>query len=188
MPKLAGVALNIVETEEVLTHAEATSVLQGVARAARSGYGIARALADIARSIRLCPWIEGELRMEIVGENDEATLHIYSEQGAVRERVLAPVTFVVPLEEIEAAVQATLLGFAPFHVVRHKGKVVFSSSNAATLPPPQVEVAPESLDVNVNVNMNPHEKPTIRRPMFVMPAEASRSGTHLRQDPRREED
>jgi hypothetical protein len=158
-------------TERAPTHDEMTSLLRSIADAARPGEGCTKSLAGVVRVLRRCPWLDGELRMELAASGAMTTVHLFSEQGGVRERALPAVTMDVPLDEIEEALHHAPDLFAPLRMHHHKQRLVFTlGGNAATVPPPAIEVGAESME---------HERPTVKRPAFVMP-EAFRSGQHRR--------
>ncbi len=139
-----------------------------------------KALAAVLQVLRRCSWLDGDLRMELAHAPPGVTVHLYTEQGGIRERALAPVTLAVTLDELDVALQAAPELLAPLRMRHHKGRLVFTQTGiAATTPPPLIEVALESL-VN-KVDCNPHEKATRKQPAYVLP-DPLRSGTHLRKD------
>jgi hypothetical protein len=84
--------------------------------------------------------------MELVSDPDGVKVDLYTEQGSVRERALAPVVLGIPLDELDVALQAVPNLFAPLRMRHHKGKLVFTQRDiAATLPPPEIEVSSDSL-------------------------------------------
>lgn len=116
--------------------------------------------------------------MELAGHPDGVKVDLYTEQGSVRERAIAPVVIGIPLDELDVALQAVPGLFAPLRMRHHKGKLVFTKRGvAATLPPPEIEVSSDSLVSKVD--NNPHEKTTVKQPAYVLPV-ALRSGTHVR--------
>ncbi len=162
------------------TQDEMAATLARVAEGAHSAAGIATALADFLRLLRPCSWLDGDLRMELADHRGGVAVHLFTDRGGVRERALAPVTLAISLDELDVALQGTLGLFAPLRMRHHKGKIVFTQTGIVeTLLPPQIEVSSESLVSTVD--SNPHEKPTVKRPAYVLP-EALRSGVHLRKD------
>ena len=80
--------------------------------------------------------------MELAGHPDGVKVDLYTEQGSVRERAIAPVVIGIPLDELDVALQAVPGLFAPLRMRHHKGKLVFTKRGvAATLPPPEIEVS-----------------------------------------------
>jgi len=170
-----------VSAEASPTREEMTAIFERFAGAVPSTAAlVVAALADASQTLRSCAWLEGELRIELAGEADGVTVHLYTEQGGLRERVLAPVTVTITLDELDVALQAAQGLFAPLRMRHHKGKIVFTQTGVAvTLPPPEIEVASESLASGLDEN--PHLKATVKQPVYVLPT-PQRSGTHLKSD------
>lgn len=165
-------------SEESPTQDEMGAMLARVATSARSAEGIAKALSGVVGMLLRCSWLEGALRMELVGDPQSVTVHFYTEQGSVRERALTAATFAISLDELDVALQGASALFAPLRLRHHKGKLVFTQAGLAdTLPPPDIEVSSESLVSDVDTN--PHVKATVKQPPFVMPPRTP-SGTHRR--------
>jgi hypothetical protein len=151
---------------------EMRRVFERVAANARAGGGAAKAIAAAVAMLRRAPWLEGELRIEVAGDERSATVDLFTELGGVRERLFAAVTLAVPMADFAAGVRGSAELFSPLALREHAGKLVLTpASTAATVPPPLIEVADDCLD------WDPHKMPTVKRPAFVMP-EAFRSGGH----------
>lgn len=155
------------------TRDEMASLLQNVAATARPRRSSLRALVQVIAVLQRCPWVEGELRMELVPAAAGQTLvQVHTENGGVRERLLPSVTFPLPFEEIEWAVAETPDLFAPLRLLREVGQLVFSASGTASAPLQPVEIAGES---------TPHVTPTVKRSAYVPPA-AFRTETPCEED------
>jgi hypothetical protein len=160
--------------ERAPTQDEMASFLRSVAAAACPGEGCAKSLAGVVRVLRRCPWLDGELRMELAANGSLTTVHVFSEQGGVRERILPAVDMDLPLDEIEETLHHAPDLFAPLRMHHHKQRLVFAiGGDVTTVRPPAFEVGAESMS---------HERPTVKRPAFVLP-EAFRSGQHRKHDP-----
>lgn len=178
MPEFATVAectesdvASGVPSERVPTRDEMSLLLQNVAATARPRRSSLRALGQVIGVLRRCPWVDGDLRMELAPDGAKTAVHLYTEHGGVRERVLSSVAFPLGFEEVDWGLAETPELFAPLVLERRDGKLVFTPPGAAsTALPPQLEVAAES---------TPHERPTVKRPAYVLP-EAYRSGKHRR--------
>jgi len=141
-------------------------LLERVAAGARPGPGGARALAEAIAVLRHCTWVEGDLRLEIEGEADGATstLHVFSEQGGVRERLFPGAELATPFVDLAAAIEGYRELFQPLAVGERAGKIVLAESGSTmTVPPPLVEIADDSLD------WDPHRRPTVKRKAFILP-------------------
>jgi hypothetical protein len=155
---------------------EMRRVFERVAANARPGGGAAKALAAAIAMLHRCPWLEGELRMELDGDDRAATLDVFTEHGGVRERLFPALTLGVPMADLASSVLRAPDLFAPLQIREHAGKLVLTpSSTAATVPPPLIELADDCLD------WDPHKMPTVKRPVYVMP-EAYRSGSHKKRE------
>jgi hypothetical protein len=125
---------------------EMSALLRAVAAAARPGARCMKTLAQVVRVLRRCPWVKGELLMELVPGGNEATfVDLYTEHEGVRERLLPAVRLPLPFDDVERALADTAESFAPLELVRRGGKLVFTAwSVAATVKPPRTELVAES--------------------------------------------
>jgi hypothetical protein len=140
---------------------ELEELLRRVAAASRPGQAYSRQLASVVRLLRRSAWLEGELRMELAADGATTVVHLFAEQGGVRERALQAATLDVPLDEIEEALHHAPDLFAPLVMRHHKQRLVFTANGTAhTVHPPVVEIGHESL---------PHERPTMKRAAYVPP-------------------
>jgi len=96
-----------VPSERAPTREEMTALLQSVAAAARPGHGSEKVLTQVIEVLRRCPWIAGELRMDLIGDATQTTVHLYTERDGVREPALPPVDFAVPRDELESDTPTT---------------------------------------------------------------------------------
>jgi hypothetical protein len=165
--------------EQSVSRDELAEALEQVAANRASAGELVTALAGLVCTLRGCVWLEGELRLELAAELGGVSVNLYTEHGGVRERVLAPVTLVIPLDELDVALQGAPALFAPLRMRHHKGKLIFVKKGVTvTVPPPHIVVASDSL---VAIDDNPHEKPTVKKPAFVLPDHLE-SGARLRSD------
>jgi hypothetical protein len=68
---------------------------------ARPNEGVAKVLLVFARmATQACDWLDGDLRVELVGDGDVTIIEILSELGAgIREREFPPIVLQVPLSK-----------------------------------------------------------------------------------------
>lgn len=160
------------ESERAPTRDEMTALLWSAVAEVRPRASSLKVLANLVRVLQRCPWVDGDLRMELEADADQTIVHLYTEHGGVRERVLPSAGLPLPFGEIDWSMAETPDFFAPLRLLRRDGKLLFTTTGAApTGLPPHVEIAAES---------TPHETPTVKRPVYVMP-EAFRSGKQRRQ-------
>lgn len=170
-----------VKAARARTRDEIAAALAGLAGAGRSAGELALELAEIASALRVCPWLEGDLRIELATDGDGVALDCYSEQGAVRERALAAVSLCIALDELDVALQASQDRFSPLRMRHHKGKLIFAHGVVvATVPPPEIVVSSESLAPAISEN--PHEKTTLKQPAYALP-DPLQSATRRRRTP-----
>jgi hypothetical protein len=99
-----------------------------------------------------CDWLEGDLRVELVGDGDVSVIEVMSDLGAgMRERVLPSFAMNVPLREFIRAVERVPHMIAPL-TTREKTarRVVFTASEAtrkSSMAPPLVEIGEDSIFV-----------------------------------------
>lgn len=137
---------------------ELEELLVSVAGTSRPGEGFTRALSHVVRMLRRCPWLEGELRMELTADGASTVIHLYSDHRGVRERVLRAVTIDVPLDEIEEVVHHAPDFFAPLLMRRHASRLVFTADGIGA------EIATQEAF--------PPERPTRKRASFLIPEAA----------------
>jgi len=89
------------------------------------------------------PWLEGDVTVEITGNETRTLLDVFKEEGwGIKERLFAQARFRVPFDEFERAVEISAKRFAPLKVAMKPNKIILSSAPdpAASLKPPPVEV------------------------------------------------
>ncbi len=109
------------------TRDEMTELLAWVASATHPVAGRLKALANVVRVLRRCPWIDGALRMELQLADDSTTVHFFSGPGSARERALPEVVLDVALDDLRTVMQRTPELFAPLvlSVVEDDDRLVF---------------------------------------------------------------
>ena len=148
------------QVERAPTRDEMASLLQSVAATARPRRSSLRALVQVLEVLQRCPWVEGELRMELAAAAAGKTLvQVVTEHGGVRERVLPTVTFPLPFEEVDWALAETPDLFAPLRLRREHGKLVFAPSGTTSAALRPLEVTGESA---------PDDAPTVKRTAYVL--------------------
>jgi len=102
-----------------------TAMRELLEQVAAMNAGAPSALLPLARLARLgsrgCHWIEGDVRVELVGDHERTTLDVYADFGGTYERMLPTVVFAAPLSEFEgfiASAPAALVPLEPFRVDR----------------------------------------------------------------------
>ncbi|MDB4936730.1 MAG: hypothetical protein JWP87_3702 [Labilithrix sp.] len=122
MGKLAAVAQctdSDAETQRAPTPDEMSALFQRVAAAATLPAEVVRAVAHVARVLRRCPWLDGDLCIELSGAADASStiVHLFTEYGGVRTRALPDVVLDLALDDIDGALQAAPELFAGQNVV-----------------------------------------------------------------------
>lgn len=153
---------------------------------------------------------EGELRVELSGDDLSTSLVILCEYGVgIREKLFPLVRFEVPLDEFDRALELAPQLVLPLRVTREDSKLVLTPLLTTPLAlltpeqrilataPPMFEVEDASLGEEVPVDEKPgrhdqgnrtnnvHTRPTVRRMVAV---DAAAIAALKRRDPRREDD
>lgn len=125
-------------------------------------------LARLARGDVL--WLEGDLTVELAGDEQATTLDLFSEQGwGIKERLAPRAHFAVPLDEFTRAVEISAKRFEPLRTTVKPNKIVLSSAPpAASAPPPAVEV--ELADASVGAEPSAELVAIEPEPFSVRPA------------------
>jgi len=93
-------------------------------------------------------WLEGELTIELAGDDSITTIDVYKEEGwGIRERLAPQTRFVVPFDEFSRAVEISAKRFLPLKVSLKSDKIVLSNAKAtppaAEMPSPMPAEEPE---------------------------------------------
>ena len=126
-------------------------LLDHVAKIAAPNQGAPKLLLVLARmATTACDWVDGELRIEMVGDGEVTVVELMSELGGgMRERVLPSFSMNVPLTEFTRAVERVPHMIEPLATkTASPRRVVFSASQEVrktTVPPPPVEIGKSSL-------------------------------------------
>lgn len=126
-------------------------LLDHLASISKPNDGAPKILLVFARmATTACEWIEGELRIEVVGDGEVSVVELMSELGGgLRERVLPSFGLNVPLIEFTRAVDRVPHMIAPLTTkTKTARRVVFTATEETrktSMPPPMVEIGEDSL-------------------------------------------
>jgi hypothetical protein len=146
----------------------ARALLQRMAEVSRPADGGPKVLLVLARmASSACDWIDGDLRIEILGDGEISVVEVLTEMGAgMRERLLPPFTMKIPLTELIAAVERVPHMIAPLRLASKSARRVVLAATAevrrSSSPPPFIEIGEESLVGRMS--------PTTRTPSVPPPA------------------
>ncbi len=136
----------------VRTRADVRALLAHLAACSAPDTGVAKVLLVFARmATTACDWIDGDLTIDLTATADRTTVETATDLGGgMRERLLPTLLLNAPLSELTRAIERVPHLIAPLVLRRGKSglRVRLSASAAVrrtTLPPPMVEIAPESL-------------------------------------------
>jgi len=150
-------------------------LLRRVSEIARPDEGCPKVLMAVARLVGQ-DWVEGELRVELTGDDGGTTLTIMCEHGVgIRERLLPATRFDgVPLDEFSRALELAPGLALPLRITDEEGKIVLAplltpEDQIRSKPPPDFEVDDRSLGEEARTTAPPppgapeaflHEHPT----------------------------
>ncbi|HEX3345375.1 MAG TPA: hypothetical protein VHS09_12415 [Polyangiaceae bacterium] len=126
--------------------------------------GVAKALLVLARmATTACDWIDGDLAIELTAANGTTRIDVATDLGGgLKERVFATLVFQALLEEFSRAIERVPHMVAPLRVgaktPQRIALVATEATRRTSLPPPPIEIAPESLFVRLGTPALPHEK------------------------------
>lgn len=148
----------------VLSHDAMKALLAKAAEIARPMEGAARILVALARmATTACTWLEGDLVVEIVGDDEVSVVEVLAELGGgLRERVFPTFTLHVSIDEFVRAVRLVPRMVLPLKMQERAGRLVFSAPEAvrhSTRPPPAIEVEEDFLSIEVT---DPESAPKMR--------------------------
>ena len=118
--------------------------------------GAAKSLLLLARmATSACEWLDGELRVEIVGDHEISVVEVQEDLGGgMRERVFQPLPFKAPLDEFSRAVERVPHMVSPLSILakttRHITLGATAEAQRSSLLPPPIQIAEESFFVPVD--------------------------------------
>jgi hypothetical protein len=117
---------------------------------AKPGSGAPIVLAALARlGTTACGWIDGDLRIEISGDETRSKISASAALGAgFREKLFADTTLGVPLDEFRRGITRAPRLIQPLELREHSPRIVLAATQEArrtSLPPPMVEIDAASL-------------------------------------------
>lgn len=137
--------------EAVASRGAAKALLKHMADVAKPNQGAPKILLIFARmATTACDWLDGELRVEVVGDGDVCVVESLTELGGgLRERALPSFAVAVPLSEFVRAVDRVPRMIEPLYVKTKTDRrlvLVSTAERAArSVPPLPVEIAEEHL-------------------------------------------
>jgi len=125
------------------------ALLARFAQIAAPGKGAPIILAALARlGTTACQWIDGELRVEISGDETTSKISASTTLGAgFREKLFADTVLRVPLAEFSRGIQRAPRLIQPLLLKESGKRIVLSVTQEVrrtSLPPPMIEIGPES--------------------------------------------
>jgi hypothetical protein len=153
-----------VVADAIASRAAMRALLARASEIARPMEGAARVLVAFARmATTACDWLDGDLRVEIAGDDEVCVVDVMSELGGgMRERVFPSFTLRVSLDEFVRAVRLVPRMVLPLKMQQREGRLVFSATEAvraSTRPPPATEVEEDLLTIEVTA---PESAPKLR--------------------------
>jgi hypothetical protein len=130
--------------------AEIRKLLKRVAEIAQPGEGCPKIMMALARLVGQ-PWVEGDLRIELSGDDTSTTMNVMCDYGVgIRERLLPLTRFAVPIDEFERALELAPKLVLPLRISEEDGKLVLTplatpEARVRSIAPPEVAVDNGSL-------------------------------------------
>jgi hypothetical protein len=146
------------------TRDRARALLVHMAACSAPGTGGAKVLLVLARmATTACHWLDGDLEIDLAARGDATRLDVATQLGGgLRERVFPTFVLNAPLEEFARAIDRVPHMVAPLMLTaRAASRIALGATAAArrtSIPPPPIEIAPESLFVRVPVPGLPCEE------------------------------
>ena len=137
-------------TQAVSSPEAMDALLARFATIAAPGKGGPIILAALARlGTTACPWLDGELRVEISSAATKSKISASTTLGGgFREKLFPDKLLDVPLEEFSRAIKRTPRLIEPLDVKESGTRIVLSIAQEVrrtSLPPPMIQIDPESL-------------------------------------------
>jgi hypothetical protein len=137
-------------TEAVTSSDEMEALLARFTKIAGPGKGAPVILAALARlGTTACDWIDGELRIELVGDEKQTKIAVSSTiGGGFREKCLRDTLLPVPLVEFSELLARAPRLIEPLAVKDTGSRIILTATQevrSTSLPPPMVEIDAASL-------------------------------------------
>lgn len=97
------------------------------------------------------PWVEGDLRVELSGDDVSTTVNVMCDHGfGIRERLLPLARFSVPIDEFERALELAPKLVLPLRISDEEGKMILTplltpESRVKSIAPAKIELDDASL-------------------------------------------
>ena len=102
------------------------NLLTRVAAIAKPGEGCPKVLMAVARLVGQ-DWIDGELRVELSGDEASTTMIVMCDYGVgIRERLLPTIRFAVPIDEFGRALELSPKLVMPLRISEHEGLIILT--------------------------------------------------------------
>ncbi len=131
----------------IVSRDETWRLLQHLARVSAPMTGAPKALLLISRiGTTACDWLEGDLVIEIVGDEDACVVEIMTELGAgMRERTFPSLGFLASRAEFETSIERFPAVIHPLEVTnRERRRItlrVVAEQRRSTRPPPPIRLS-----------------------------------------------
>ena len=150
---------------------------------AAPGKGAPIILAALARlATTACDWIDGELRIEISGDQEKTKIAVSTTIGAgFREKLFSDTTLRVPFDEFARGVAKAPKLIEPLAIKQTAKLIVLSATQEirrTSLPPPMIQIDPASfmvvmpaqraVPVDIPQDVLPMARPQPPRPRVVL--------------------
>lgn len=125
------------------------NLLTRVSAIAKPGEGCPKVLMAVARLVGQ-DWIDGELRVELSGDDTVTTLIVMCDYGVgIRERLLPTIRFSVPIDEFRRALELAPKLVLPLKISEHEGLIILTPLGKGepqlSMPAPKLSVDDLSL-------------------------------------------
>ncbi len=128
--------------EAVVSRETTKALVSHLAARSAPNTGVAKVLLVFARmATTACDWIDGDLLVELVGDDQVTVIEVLTELGGgLRERLFAPTSFRAPLAEFSRAIERVPHLVAPLAIRSATARRISLSASASvrrtTFPPP----------------------------------------------------
>lgn len=136
------------------------NLLTRVAAIAKPGEGCPKVLMAVARLVGQ-EWLEGELRVELSGDDTSTTMIVMCDYGVgIRERLLPAVRFAVPIDEFGRALELSPKLVLPLRISEHEGLIILTplsrgDPDYAAPAPAELTLEDESLGTDLRATAPP---------------------------------
>lgn len=141
--------------EAGLSREKFCAFVERLASIARPGDEATPLLVALGRVVETSHWMEGSFQIEITGDDCDSAVGAYVDDGAVRERLIAPTTLPIPFDLFVDTIASQPEVVARLRVEKKRGGLVLTAPSSSSSVVRAYEIDEQSLGVSSRTTSPP---------------------------------